>query len=293
MHVRELVELAGTLASHGPLLVERREPLLADGIEQYWTASKVRLDRWARRLKTLAQPITGSGKRRRATWPATCAVMEEILASEILTRVWTALLTAYDRQRGRDDVEPVARSVLIGHIEARHRVLSLLAHGPGIAVEAAVRLNRLRRRSERWTDCLIGHLPRHYEVSEFAADPQRARDFADDVQQRHRLPGGRHTWPLITASLRAAFRCGLGPLSPNADLNARIADSILSCLPAEAFDAIGLLRSAWLMRLSKITDETQAMVAWLLSDPPARPPKPTAPPGGPPSRFSGHNRHGG
>ncbi len=286
MHVRRLVELAGILASNGPLLLGRSEPFSADGIEQYWTTSKVRLDRWAWRLKKFSQQADSGSKRQRTQWPDTYAVMEEILVSEILTRVWTALLSAHDRQCGRDDAEPIARSVLIGHMEARHRVLSLMVRGPGIRVETAVRLNRLRRRTERWTDLLIGHLPRQYDVTEFAADPQRAKDFADGVQHRCRLAGGRHTWALIIASLRAVFRSGLSPLSPNADLNARIARSILTCLPADAFDATGLLRSALLTRLNKITDETQAMIASLLAASPPIAPKPNAPPGNGPSRFS-------
>jgi hypothetical protein len=292
MHVRRLVELAGILASDGPLLVCCSEPLSADGIEQYWTTSKVRLDRWACRLKTFSQQTNRDAKRQRTQWPTTYGVMEEILVSEMLTRVWTALLSAHDRQHGRDDAEPIARSVMIGHMEARHRVLSLMVHGPDIRVEAAVRLNHLRRRTERWTDLLIGHLPRQYDVSEFATDPQRARDFADDVQQRSRLAGGRNTWPLITASLRAAFRCGLSPVSPNADLNARIANSILSCFSSEAFDSTGLFLSPWLMRLSKITDEAQGMIAELLTGSPSGTPKPDSTSARGPSRFSWRKRRG-
>jgi hypothetical protein len=292
MHVRGLVELAGILTFHGPLLLSRSEPLSADGIEQYWTTSKVRLDRWAWRLKKVSQQSDSRSKRQRAQWPAACSAMEEILTSEILTRVWTALVSAHDRLHDRDDAEPIARSVLIGHMEARHRVLTLMVRGPGIDVETTIRLNRLRRRAERWTDLLIGHLPRRYDVSEFAVDPQRAREFADDVQQRSRLAGGRHTWPLISASLRAAFRSGLNPASPNADLNARIANSILACFPADMFDTTGLLRSAWLTRLSTITDEAQAMIASLLAEPPASPSKPGATLTQGPSRFSRRNRPG-
>ena len=48
-------------------------------------------------------------------------VLEEILVSEVLTRVWTAVLCAHDACRGAEEAGPAARSVLLGHIEARHR----------------------------------------------------------------------------------------------------------------------------------------------------------------------------
>ena len=265
MHVRELVELAAIISAHGPTLIQSGQRIPSASIEQYWTTSKVRLDRWAWRLKSFVDRADTDLRRRRDQWPEVRGVLEEILAGEVLTRVWTALLCAYDRRRGSDEVEPAARSVMIGHMEARHRALTLLVRGPGVDAEAAVKLNRLRRRAERWTDLLVGHLIGRHDVSEFAFDPRRASDFAEDLQQRGRLQGGRHVWPLTLASLRAAFRQGLSIESPNADLNARIAGSILSCFAAELFDSTGLLRSLWLMRLTHVADNTQGMIDDLLA----------------------------
>jgi len=277
MHARELIELAAIVSAHGPALIQSGERIAADSIEQYWTTSKVRLDRWAWRLKSFAQQANTDAQRRRVQWPATRSVLEEILTGEVLTRVWTAVLCAHDRQRGTDEVEPVARSVMIGHMEARHRVLTLMVRGPGIDAEAAVKLNRLRRRAERWTDLLVGHLMGIHDVSEFAADPQRAKDFAQDLKDRSHFQGGQQVWPLMLASLRAAFQRGLGPESPNADLNARIVASVLSCFPTEMFDSTGLMRSLWLMRLTNMADDTQIMIDDLLGqEHPAGRQKPTS-----------------
>ena len=192
-------------------------------------------------------------------------MLEEILTGEILTRVWAAVLCAYDRAHGAELAEPIARSVLIGHLEARHRVLTLLVQGPGIDADEAVKLNYLRRRSERWTDLLVGYLSPLLDTGEFAIDSRRARDFAQDLKYQGNFPGGRHAWPLVLASLRSAFRQGLGPLSPNADLNARIAASILSCFPPELFDSTGLFRSLWLLRLANVTNDAQGMIRELLA----------------------------
>jgi hypothetical protein len=265
MHVRDLVELAAIISAHGPTLIQSGQSIPPASVEQYWTTSKVRLDRWAWRLKSFVDHAQSQGHQRRDPWPEVRAVLEEILAGEVLTRVWTGLLCVYDRRHGSDEMEPTARSVMIGHMEARNRALKLLVHGPGVDVEAAVRLNRLRRRAERWTDLLVGHLVILHDVSEFAFDPRRASDFADDLRQRGHLQGGRHSWPLTLATLRAAFQHGFSIESPNADLNARIASSILSCFPAEVFDATGLMRSLWMVRMSAMAEDTQGLIDGLLA----------------------------
>jgi len=266
MHARELIELAALVSAHGPVLVRETKTLSPTGIEQYWTTSKCRLDRWGRSLKALSEGAAEGGPDwSRAQWPHIRGVLEEILTGEVLTRVWTAVLCAYDRRQGIHQAEPIARSVLIGHMEARHRVLTLLVRGPGISAEAALKLNQLRRRTERWTDMLVGYLAGAYDVGEFAIDPARAEDFAEDLHYQSQLKGGRHVWPLVLASLRAAFRQGLAPSSPNADLNAEIAAAVLSCFQSDLFDSTGLLRSLWLTRLYNTTNDAQGLLEDLLS----------------------------
>ena len=266
MHAHELIELAALIAAHGPVLVRTPGRIPDAGIEEYWTASKSRLDRWGRSLKRLSsEDLSASRRPGSFPQPEFRGVLEEVITGDVLTRVWAAVMYAYDRLRGTDQAEPIARSVLVGQLEARHRVMTLLTQEPRIDVEQAVRLNRLRRRTERWTDLLIGYLTGVDDVGQFAVDPDRARDYAEDLRYRSRLAGGRFVWPLVFASLRASFGQGLFPESPNGDLNARIAASLLSCLQPELFDATGLLRSAWLMRMSNVTDDAQGMIDELVA----------------------------
>jgi len=266
MHAHELIELAALIAAHGPVLVRTPGRIPDAGIEDYWIASKSRLDRWGRALKQISSDDPGvAGRPTTLERPESRGVLEEIITGDVLTRVWTAVMYAYDRLRGTDQAEPIARSVLVGHLEARYRVMTLLTRGPGIDVEQAVRLNRLRRRTERWTDLLIGYLTGVDDVGQFAVEPDRARDFAEDLRHRSRLSGGRFVWPLVFASLRTAFGQGLVPESPNGDLNARIAASVLACLQPELFDATGLVRSAWLMRMSNVTADAQGMIDELVA----------------------------
>ncbi len=106
-------------------------------------------------------------------------------------------------------------------------------------------------------------------------NPDRARQFAEDLRRQSRHEGDRLAWSLIEASLRAAFGQGLVAASPNADLNTAIAASILSCFPADLFDGTGLFPSAWLMRLTRITSDTQGLIADLLSMDAGTAPDPT------------------
>ena len=274
MQSPQLVELAALVAFHGPQLIAGPRDVAPASLQRYWSSSKCRLDRWAASLKTLSKSTVGkavdgaveNGERNNAS--LTPLVMDEILTGEMLSRVWTAVLSAYDRSRATDLAEPIARSVLIGHVEARNRVLQLMLDAKVITRRQAGRLNKARRRGAHWTDLLVGYLAECYDVSEFAPDPQRARQFADDLRHQRQI-ASEHARPLVLASLRSAFpnasgRRGL--VSPNADLNTRIASSILACFQTELFDTTGLEHSLCQMRLTNTADEAEDMLESLLND---------------------------
>ena len=102
------------------MLIRSAPQLSSHGVQQYWTASKCRLDRWARNLKSFAADTSQlDASAVRAQWPFVRGVLEEILTGEVLTRVWTAVLCLYDRQHGGNEFESLARSIMIGHMEAR------------------------------------------------------------------------------------------------------------------------------------------------------------------------------
>ncbi len=195
------------------MLIRSAPQLSSQGAQQYWTASKCRLDRWTRNLKSFAADATQSDAATvRMQWPLVRGVLEEILTGEVLTRVWTAVLCLYDRQHGGNEFESLARSIMIGHLEARHRVLMLIVRGPGINAESAVKLNHLRRRAERWTDLLVGYLARYGDVAEFAIDVDRAVDFSRDLEFQTR-PGRRAAGMAAAASFAAGglpTRAGAG-----------------------------------------------------------------------------------
>lgn len=258
MQARELVELAAVIAANGPQLIASSAPVSSTALRQYWTASKSRLDRWYRSLK---EHTATPGQH----WTQLRPVLDEILTGEVLTRVWTAVVCSHERQGGARDAEPLMRSVLIGHLEARNRVLSLIVDSSAVSLQAAVALNQLRRRAERWTDLLLGYLGPDCDVGEWAFDSVRAQDFADDWAGETRSASRRQAWKLLMASLRAGFLDPTAKPSPNADLNTQIATSILASLDPQLFDSTGPMRSLWITRLSIVTSDTQGLLSELLS----------------------------
>jgi len=262
MHVKELVEFGALIATHGPLLIGQ-EPLLAERhIQQYWLASRCRQDRWGRALRQFRDELAlGCAQ---PAWVTIQPTMEEILVSELFTRVWTALCIVSDQHFRQTHLEPVARSVLFGHMEARNRVLTLLVKTQNAAGLEGARMNRLRSRVERWTDLLLAQLIDHHDVSEMAFQPQRAGEFnADRRHEQASLPPQRAR-ELTLAALHAAFARNLSVDSPNADLNRQIASAVLASFPPGVFDAAGCSSRVWLLRLDQVTDDMQELVAELL-----------------------------
>lgn len=267
MHAAELVELSALLAASSASILSPEVRIEPRSLEEYWSISKCRLDRWYRTLHDYRQQMEESRQRPSLSqWKRLRPLAEEILSGEVLARVWAAMMVAADRIAGIDVGESFVRSVLIGHMEARNRALALVISGRGIDPSQALVLNRLRRRAERWTDLLVGYVAQYHPVSSFAPDPQRALDFADDLRKQHDLEGGRHAWPLTLSALRAAMTKGFCAISPNADLNSRIAGSILAAIPPQGFDGVGVVRSLWMVRLSTVVADTEGMVADLLRE---------------------------
>jgi len=258
----ELVELAALLAANAGPFVETSECAESGCIEQYWSRSRCRMDNWATAMRNFQDSAGEQSMAAEAdSWAKVKPVLEEILTGDVLVRVWTALAVAHDRRRGGRYLEPIARSVFIGHLESRNRALNLMVYGKGLALEHAVELNRLRRNAERWTDLLLARVLDFADVEEFAFDSSRSREFQRELKEDSPSP---LAWELMLGSLRATFAANLSPCSPNAGINRQIAGSLLSCLDATLFDSTGMPKSLWLARLSHTADDTEGMIEQLL-----------------------------
>ncbi|OHB75719.1 MAG: hypothetical protein A2W31_09920 [Planctomycetes bacterium RBG_16_64_10] len=273
MHVRDTVQLAALVATCGRQIVRDCRQLSTTSLNDYYLASKRRLGRWARAVRGYErQHQYRPAPAAQAGWLSLVPVLEEILAGAALVRVWTAVVTAHDRRHGQQDNERLVQRVFLDHEAARNRAMRhMLAHplrtgpvGLGCECSAVAGLEQCRRRTERWTDLLIGFLVLEFDVARFAFEPDRARDFARDMAHMERVGAGDQAWSLTVESLRAAFPRPTSGSCPNPDLNEQIAASILACFAPEVFDSIGPLQSLWTVRLLAHADDAAGMIDDLL-----------------------------
>ncbi len=277
MQANETIKLAAQIAAHGRSMAFENTHLAELALTRYWSASRIRIDRWTRSVAALRNPrgaLEGQGAKRRRVGAA--SLLHELFTTESLTRVWTAVVALHEQGRGQAEFEPVCRSIFASHRAISHRALQTLLELDATTLSTSsattsvtwgqdgAELARVRHRVERWTDLLVGSLAARHDVAQYAFDPDRALDFAEDIQRQARSAGGHQARTLTNHALRKAFReSRFGP-SPNADLNGKIADGILSCLDAVSFDAVGPLHARRLARLLDRTCDIETLVSGLL-----------------------------
>lgn len=200
MTLRHLAELSALVALQGEQWIVLRQPLSDAILGQYLQSARERQLGW----RTASQRITLSTPRdgvvRAGEW---LDLLAEVLVTELLTRVWSAVLCAGDDWRGAVHAGPIARHVLAQVLEARTQQLSRLVHEECSPVGTLLEADLLRRKFDRWTDLLIGELSVKYDVVEFAVDRSRASEFRAQSGSAT-LSTAAVTRKLLTAGLRRA-----------------------------------------------------------------------------------------
>lgn len=246
MHCIELARIATLIAAQGPALAALPSSIPAESITHYWVASRQRTDLWNRGfarlvdLEAAGQPLAID-----AWWFEHVPMIEEILVSEMLTRVMAGVGAAIENDTEDREVDPVTHSVFQTHLESRNRVLRVLLFGRGRSVEMALRLNRLRRCVERWTDFLIAPLIRfHPDSIQFAIDAGRARAYASEgaMDYRDRGSDGVNWLSAATLELSLGGLCDRRAALPQA--NQQVGQSVLACLRPQVFDSLGVPHTA-------------------------------------------------
>jgi hypothetical protein len=196
-------------------------------------------------------------------WPAIRIVAEEIIFSELLTRVWSAVIAQSESKKPGDDLSAIAHSVLIGHIESRNRVFQLLLQIPKWAEPTAENINRMRRVTERWTDLLLSQLPDSSVSAAFAFDEKRMREFHRD-QKMMNIPERRQANNLLAGSLSADLKRVGSRFPANPDLNRKIAAGIMACYPRDPFAAGSFSQSTWSVQIESLQTNAQMLIDQLL-----------------------------
>jgi hypothetical protein len=232
-----------------------------DQVKKYWAASQCRLESWRRAFKLLAGDAQNPHPCHNA-WPATQAVVEEVLVSEVLTRLWSAVLAAHDKARAATEFTGIANSVFVSHLDASNQALRLLVEQPAGVETNVDALNRFRHRLERWTDLLLASISDTRMAARFCFDRHRLLDFATDRLEQS-IESRRYANHLLLASLSADLAENTGKYPANPELNRQIASGVLEFLNAERFDSVGLLKSSYVVRLEKDRDDLEQLVAQL------------------------------
>jgi len=244
LNLRQTAEIAALASAYSAHLIEGTQKLPDAALHRFWNQTKQRLHVWLRCLNRYQADLrTTAPAERRVVSKQVEPVIEEVFVSEILIRVWSAVLTAADHRRSTNHAEPIARSVLLGQLKARQLAMRLMVNCPHELLDRAALLDRLRRKTERWTDLLLGHLVVRYPVVDFAFDERRARDFgSEQLASRVAGPDDR-VWDLILAGLRLAFPIKQTLLATDSGHGCQIVRSVLSTFPADAFMVDGPFKS--------------------------------------------------
>lgn len=211
---------------------------LGAAMRSFWSASRKLQTGWQRELTLVPEDLSES--------PASFErVALEIQLTELLTRIWATNWTIADRAQDQRDVERIMSNILHGMGRIRRDVLLLMVRNwQGTSVELVSRLDRFRRRSERWTDLLIAGPASLHGVWDFAVEPERARDFGSDSWSKDTSSANPASL-LVSAGLRVMFGSPWPLGCCRHDLFGELLTSIRSTLPAEAFKSDGELRPAW------------------------------------------------
>ena len=258
MHATQLAEIANWAAFNAIRLTSGTSALTAASCHEYWSQSKCRQNRWMTALKMFEQDVR-SQRSNHDPWVAMEIVIQEILLSELLTRVWSAAMVAHDSSHATHELSCIAHSIHIGHVEAKNRAIRLLLNDPAVSPKTFDRLNCLRRKVERWTDLLLAQLPDINSAAKFAFQSNRVKDFREE--NRDCSHGAERTRRMLYAASQSEdFNRVAVKFAANPEINRRIAAGVLACFPADRFDSFGMPKSIQLIWMEKNSDETQLLI---------------------------------
>lgn len=244
MHCISIADLAGLVSEHAPALIYRGAHIKSTSLSTYWVSSRNRFDRWHQsmaRYKRLERE--GNPLALKCWWQDNLPVLEEVIVSEMLTRTVAALGATLDAAHKTDDVSPVTSAIHLSNLDASNRVQRMLIAGQGNRVHESVRLNRLRKGVERWTDMLLGRMASgSQEFLKFAFDRVRADSHATEARELGIQASTTSMW-LIQASMRQMLQQRLSSEAAFPHCNRAVADSVLGLFSADLFHDSGTLKS--------------------------------------------------
>ncbi|MEI8022300.1 MAG: hypothetical protein WCH39_29080 [Schlesneria sp.] len=237
LSAKSLAELALVVSHAAPGILEETKAPSAESICGFWRSNRLLQKRWMNELDAGTNASSYDMELFETLTP-------RLFTSEILIRTFSTLLAALDRRLGTDDLTRVARNVVSGLLEIRMIVLSRLLTVVEDDHDRVQKIDRLRRRCDRWNDLLVGTIGIKDECFEFAIDPDRARDFGEESMFAETEFGVRPFEQLVSAGLRGTFLQHLSNQNFEEPEFLILTKSILSCIPRQALHRDGSFRTS-------------------------------------------------
>lgn len=246
MHAITLAELASTFVGVATSILKQRLLPAQEAAQALWTIHRSRCDEWNYRLASHRDALNRVGSSARSKkWHEVIPVLQEILLTEPLTRSLACFASQLEELHLSDDFSPLLHSNLVSHIEARHRCLNLIVFGQGLSVESSVRLNRLRRNLEAYSDQLLAVLPHTTSVESYSFDASAIMNTRMEISRTADLMDGK--WlqlhmQSLERQLWQNLQSDIDWRAANGRLNHRISQSVMALMPAAMFDGFGIPR---------------------------------------------------
>ena len=244
LSARTIAELALVISKAARTHLKHSRKPSAASLKLFWQSSRALEKRWATALDEWS--ITGTGD-----LLALEQLAMRVFTSEMLVRIWATVLASFEQTTKPDDLIRVAHSAVGCFSRIRNSVLTRLLSVPDEAQFAAQKIDRLRRRCERWTDLLLGAIAVKCACFDFAFLPERALDFGEELLANDVATGPNPAEHLILASMQLTFGPHLSANCHNEDFELHsLVQSMISHFPSDAFQRNGSLLSLLRQRLS-------------------------------------------
>jgi len=241
--------------SHFCKISSERIGLLA---QQNWIVSQNRILRWNELLSVAIKKQRVGEIRTSESIAETMRLVEEVLLSQLFARIWAALLTVHDQKNQVEKSErqqDIGKQIVNSHSESANRAMELLKSLLPSNHPRAEIVNRLRRRTERWTDMLIAQMAENVDLFFYAFDENRVRDIIA-VNSRAK---DRPTVGMLIGGVQAAqIECSRIGYSPRR--NEQLACVALGCLPSDSWPESEIKTDLSVLRTDQFAWEIDMLV---------------------------------
>lgn len=231
LNVKSLAEVAWLVSTVAPQLISSKAAPRSVALKEFWQSTRTLQQHWSEFLDSLSDPATETTRLK--------DFATQVFTTELLARVWATVLGRIDQETGQNDLTRIASNAVGGLLQIRNRLVSHLLT-PDVPAACGAEIDRMRRRCDRWTDMLIGKINGRADCFQFALNPDRSRDFAEEARESN--TNSHSVELLVAAGVRLSFLGQLPEIGFDSPAFEKLIQSVLGSLPDQSFDEDGILQ---------------------------------------------------